>query len=177
MSRISLLTGQIQSGKTNLCLAVAEAARQERLQLGGLISPAVFKGGEKTAIDVLDLKTSNRKRLADLKDNQTSELETIRWSFLPEAVEWGNRALLKAVPCDLLMIDELGPLEFYQERGWVNAFPILEGGKYQAALVVVRPSLLEEATRRWNIFQIIDLRESVQHQLSPQDLAQQLMDG
>ncbi|MEJ2446844.1 MAG: nucleoside-triphosphatase [Anaerolineales bacterium] len=176
MSSINLLTGQIQSGKTSLCLAVSEAARERGLQLGGLISPAVFDGGNKTAIDVLDLKTSGRRRLAELKGNQASELETIRWSFLPEAIEWGNRALLKAVPCDLLIIDELGPLEFYQDEGWVNAFSILESGRFQAALLVVRPSLLEEACRRWDVTKIVDLEGSAQR-LSPQLLVQQLVEG
>lgn len=177
MTSINLLTGKIQSGKTNLCLAVSEAARQQGLQLGGLISPAVFNGGKKTAIDVLDLKTSRRRKLAELKGHQTSELETIRWSFLPEAIEWGNRALLKAVPCDLLIIDELGPLEFYRDKGWVNAFSILESGNYQAALLVVRPSLLEEASRRWDISRIIDPKESDQYLLSPQQLVQQLVES
>lgn len=177
MSSINLLTGQIQSGKTKLCLAVSEAARQQGLQLGGLISPAVFDGGKKTAIDVLDLKTSSRRRLAELKRNQASELKTIRWSFFPEAIEWGNRALLKAVPCDLLIIDELGPLEFYRDKGWVDAFSILESGNYQAALLVVRPSLLEAARRCWDISRIIDLKESVQQLPSPELLIQQLVEG
>jgi len=177
VSVINLLTGQIQSGKTSLCLAVSEAAREQGLRLGGLISPAVFDRGKKTAIDVLDLKTSSRRRLAELKGNQASELETIRWSFLPEAIEWGNRALLKAVPCDLLIIDELGPLEFYQDEGWVNAFSILGSGRYRAALLVVRPSLLEEASRRWDITRIIDLESSTQRLRSPQLLVQQLVEG
>lgn len=176
MSSINLLTGQIQSGKTNLCLAVSEAARQQGLQLGGLISPAVFDGGNKTAIDVIDMKTSSRRRLAELKGNQAGELETIRWSFLPEAIEWGNRVLLEAVPCDLLIIDELGPLEFYRDKGWVNTFSILDSGKYRAALLVVRPSLLEEASRRWDVTNIVELGGSAQP-LSPQLLVQQLVEG
>jgi nucleoside-triphosphatase THEP1 len=177
MSGISLLTGEIQSGKTSLCLAVSEAAKQQGFQLGGLLSPAVFKGGDKTAIDVLDLKTSSRRRLAELKANQTSELETIRWAFLPEAIEWGNQALLKALPCDLLLIDELGPLEFYQDQGWVNAFPILERGNFQAALLVIRPSLVEEARNRWDISRIFDLSDPAQHLPSPQAFTQQLLGG
>jgi nucleoside-triphosphatase THEP1 len=170
VSRINLLTGEIASGKTTICLGLAEAARQKGFRLGGLLSPAVFEGGEKTAIDVLDLKTSRRKRLAELKSSQSSGLETIRWAFQPEAVEWGNQALLQALPCDLLLIDELGPLEFNRGEGWVKGFEVIEGGEYLACLVVVRPSLLDEAKLRWEVSQTIDLGHASQSSLMPEAL-------
>ncbi len=175
MSRISLLTGEIASGKTTLCLGLAEAARQQGYQLGGLLSPAVFEDGKKIAIDVLDLKTSRRKRLAELKSSQSSDLETIRWAFQPEAVAWGNQALLGAIPCDLLLIDELGPLEFVRGEGWVNGFEVIESGDYQACLVVVRPSLLEQARVRWEISRIIDLSHPSRSPLPPEGLLDLLL--
>lgn len=175
MNQVNILTGEIQSGKTTLCLALAEAAREKGLQLGGLLSPGVFKGEEKIGIDVLDLRTFQRRRLAELKGGLDSGLETIRWSFLPQAAAWGNQALLRAAPCDLLLIDELGPLEFTRGEGWVNGFEIIERGDFQAALVVVRPSLLEEARRRWDITRTFDLSDPSQTQLSPEMLLQLLL--
>ncbi len=157
MGGIYLLTGEIQSGKTSLCLELVKEARKEGIRLGGLISPGVFQSGEKIAIDLLDIKSEERRRLADGSDGRSTEVQTKRWSFLPEAVAWGNRILETALPCDLLVIDELGPLEFHRNQGWVAGFTAVDSGDYQAALLVIRPSLLDKALTRWDVKGIINL--------------------
>lgn len=157
MGEIVLLTGEIQSGKTNLCLDLYHRAQEAGIKVGGVLSPAVFEGGEKKAIDVMDLKSGNTKRLAELKTQTQTDLETKRWSFFPEAVGWGNKMLLEAAPCDLLLVDELGPLEFQRGEGWVNGFSVIESGDYSTALIVIRPSLIDEAAQRWNVSRVIDL--------------------
>lgn len=157
MGGIYILTGEIQSGKTSLCLALVKEARKMGIQLGGLISPGVFRSGEKIAIDLLDIKSDERKRLADGLGGRSTEVHTKRWSFQPDAVAWGNRILDKSVPCDLLLIDELGPLEFLRGEGWVKGFKAVDSDGYQAALLVIRPSLVEEALNRWEVNGIIDL--------------------
>lgn len=157
MGKIFLLSGEFQTGKTNLCLDIYQLAQEARVLVGGVISPAVFEGDKKTAIDVLDLKSGTRKRLAELRTSHQTDLETQRWSFDSEVVDWGNKMLEEAVPCDLLMIDELGPLEFQRGEGWVNGFDVIENGEYSTALIVVRPSLIDEAARLWQVSRIIDL--------------------
>ena len=174
MSQILILTGEIGSGKTSFCLELAAAAREWGKVTRGLVSPGVFNEEEKRAIDVLDLGSSQRKRLAELRELESSDLETRRWAFQPEAAEWGDRKLLQAVPCDLLLIDELGPLEFNRGRGWENAFPVIEGGGYLAAVVVVRPSLLEEALARWPEAGLIDLSAPGPHP-APRALVRELL--
>jgi len=157
MPEIVLITGEIQSGKTKLCLDLLARAKERGIKVGGLISPAVFREGEKTGIDVLDLMTGEQKRLAGVNPGGQNELETKRWTFFPEAVAWGNERLRETVPCDLLILDELGPLEFNRNQGWVNGFDLLEKGEYRTAVVVIRPSLIAEAARRWPASRIIDL--------------------
>jgi nucleoside-triphosphatase THEP1 len=75
----------------------------------------------------------------------------------PDAVAWGNQILRETVPCDLLVIDELGPLEFNREEGWIKAFDVLESGDYRSALVVIRPTLLDDALERWDVERIINV--------------------
>jgi nucleoside-triphosphatase THEP1 len=62
--------------------------------------------------------------------------------------EWGNEVLSRSLPCDLLIIDELGPLEVLGNRGWSNALSVLDAGDYAAALVVCRPGLLDRLQER-----------------------------
>jgi nucleoside-triphosphatase THEP1 len=177
MSEIILITGGVQAGKTTLCLGLYRFAREKGLQVGGVVSPAVFDGGSKTAIHVLDLKSGDQKLLAELKSNQRSDLETQRWSFSPEAVAWGNQRLLESVPCDLLIVDELGPLEFEREEGWVNAFTVIDSGFYSRAVIVIRPSLISQASQRWHAVRVIDLSDSEADPLADEGLFESLALG
>ena len=166
MGKIYLLTGEIQSGKTNLCLDIIKIAGEEGIRLGGVISPGVFLKRQKTGIDVLDIRSGERRRLADNLGEGSPDLTTRRWAFRLDAVSWGNQILKNAIPCDLLVIDELGPLEFNRGEGWVNGFETVASGDYAAALLVIRPSLLDEARQRWDVDKIINLDDRDQPQPS-----------
>ena len=127
--------------------------------------PRLFEAGEKIAIDALDLETGTQIRLAVLNEGQNSQLQTKRWTFDPNIIEWGNNVLESTAPCDLLIIDELGPLEFVREQGWVNGIQAVSKGEYKVALVVVRPSLLEVAQKLWPDSVVIDLSKESQDPL------------
>ncbi len=170
LGKIIILTGDIQSGKTNLCRELIQKAKEEGVQLAGLFSPAVFHEREKTGIDVINLKNWERRHLAVLKEKDQTGLETKRWSFYPEIVQWGNQALINAVPCDLLVVDELGPLEFNRGEGWVAGLAAVDSGSYQSALVVIRPSLLKMAGQRWEISRVFDLNDPRNKTLSGEDI-------
>jgi nucleoside-triphosphatase THEP1 len=158
--QIIIITGDLESGKTSLCQEIIRFAQKSGINTTGLVSPGIFRDGLKTAIDVQDISTGESRRLAELRDHPGTGLETKRWSFSPEAVSWGNRVLTKATPSDLLIIDELGPLEFNRAEGWVAAFEVIDQAQYQAALLVIRPSLVQQASRRWEIKRVLDLSGS-----------------
>ncbi len=170
--KIIVLTGEIHSGKTSLCNDLFIKAKEAGVQLAGLISPAVFSEGEKTGIDVINLKNGERRRLAVLRDEEQTGLETKRWSFINETLQWGDQVLENSIPCDLLVVDELGPLEFERGEGWVSGLKAVDSGEYQAALVVIRQSLLDKASTRWNrnISRVIDLSDPQSTQISADDL-------
>ncbi len=158
-ARIILLSGEIQTGKTNLSREVAQHYKEAGFKVAGLVSPAVFEGGEKTAIEVLNLISGERQLLAVLRKNHHTYLETKRWSFFPKVVAWGNQVLQNAVPCELLIVDELGPVEFIHGEGWLNGFCAIDSYQYQAALVVIRPSLIPQALERWTGARVINLSD------------------
>jgi nucleoside-triphosphatase THEP1 len=70
------------------------------------------------------------------------------WQVDAEAWARGNRILLASTPCDLLIVDELGPLELRAGRGWIEAFTALDSRDFRAALVVCRPWLVDELIPR-----------------------------
>jgi nucleoside-triphosphatase THEP1 len=154
---ITILTGGRGSGKTRTCQRLVEQAGRAGWSVGGLLCPAVFERREKTGIDVINLKTGERRHLALHVNRQTGFEVTDHWDFSEDAMTWSNEILGEKTPCDLFIVDELGPLEFNRRQGWVNAFDALGSAFFLRAVVVIRPELLGEAFKLWPAARIINL--------------------
>ena len=147
---LALLTGGRGAGKTRWCEALAFTAREAGLAVAGLVSPPVLTGGEKRAIDLLDLATGERRFLAERARPDLPGTAGLGWRFDPEALTAGNAALERIGTCDLLLVDELGPLEFGRGSGFTSAFNLLDARGHGLAIVVVRPALVAAAAARWS---------------------------
>ena len=89
----------------------------------------------------MDVRT-REKRLCGVRTDE--DRSTIgRWQMDPSVLEWGNELLRNSTPCDVLFIDELGPLEFDRREGYTEAFTVLKGSGYGRAYVVIRPECLD----------------------------------
>jgi nucleoside-triphosphatase THEP1 len=139
---ITILTGPLGSGKTSACRQLADVARQHGLDCAGVVCPARFDGAHKVGIDLLNLRTGECRLLA-VADKQPSELRTTRYRFDVDGMAWGASILDTACPCDVLIVDEIGPVELERGQGWVNALKILREGQFDLAVVVVRPGLVD----------------------------------
>lgn len=155
-ARIWIITGAREAGKTRFCQKVVSEARTRGLNVGGLLSPAVFTDGVKTGFNVQDLTTGETRPLAALRE-AVADAVTPRWNFDAQSLGWGSEILRCSTPCDLLVIDELGPLELLNDQGWVEGIEALDGGHYRAALVVVRTELLPVAIQHWPQAAILDI--------------------
>ncbi|BCY17136.1 MAG: hypothetical protein GYA12_10390 [Chloroflexi bacterium] len=154
---ITILTGGRGKGKTRACQRLAEQARHKGWQIAGLLCPAVFEDGVKTGIDMLDLNSGTLSRLAKVVNQNAGEITTDHWDFDVDVLARGNEILECIGKCDLLIVDELGPLEFYRRQGWVKAFDTLRRGEFRRAVVVIRPELLDEARKLWPSARIVNL--------------------
>ncbi|WP_322508650.1 nucleoside-triphosphatase [Anaerolinea sp.] len=176
--RLSLVTGWRGSGKTTFCAGMVQAARQAGWDVAGLLSPAGFEEGRKTCIRAEDLRTGERRLLASISRQSDEDLAFGDWFFNLQTLQWGNRVLQASTPCDLLVVDELGPLEFRLSQGWVSALEVLQRGGFRRALVVIRPELLEEARSLWRPDLIISLDKADRVEEKVEAYARRLlMDG
>jgi nucleoside-triphosphatase THEP1 len=149
---ITFISGSVGTGKTTFCSHVIEAIRNSTKPawtVKGILAPAVFEGNTKTGIDALDLATGEQRRMAQRRTDSTPGIKTKEWSVNRDTIDWCNRVLHEAVPCDLLVVDELGPLEFERDEGFREGLTALDSGRYRAALAVVRTELLHFAEERW----------------------------
>lgn len=140
-----IVTGPSESGKTTFCQEALQAVRIAGWDAAGLLSPAIFKDGIKECIYAEDIRSGKKRLLASARLQTQTDLVFGDWFFNRKTLKWGNQVLQSSVPCDLLIIDELGPLEFNLATGWMDAFDVIHTARYNLALVVVRPELLEPA--------------------------------
>lgn len=148
-SVLTLLTGPRGAGKTRWCLDLFHEARAADIDVTGLICPPVFDGGRKTGIDILDLHTHRRRHLAVYARADGRNAQELGWKFDEAVIAWGNKILRRIGSGDLLILDEMGPLEFENEAGLTEGFAVIAGRRYRQAVVVVRPELLPQALARW----------------------------
>ena len=146
-----IVTGEVGSGKTRACEAAAGRLRDLGWRIAGVLSRGVWAGDKKVAIDALDVRSGDMRRLADhaSENHFTQGPATPGWRFHAETITWCNSLLSAAADCDLLVVDELGPLEFESGEGLIQGMRALDDGRFRLALVVVRPRLLQAARQRW----------------------------
>lgn len=166
-----IVSGWRGSGKTSLCREMIAAARKAGWQAAGVLSPAEFQKGEKSAILIEDVRTGQRRQMAwwpqSLQGQRPEEVCTEEnpydpawkphWIFDKDQMAWGEEILAAISTCDLLVIDELGPFELAQGEGWVSGLRLLDEGAYRLALVVIRPELIDQARQRWPQAEVVQL--------------------
>ncbi len=145
--RIAILSGERGSGKTSACLELIERSKAAGLDCAGLVSPERDDPNLPPGQDVMDVRTGERRRFSFELD-EPAEGSRCRHRFDQRAAEWAAACLGSACPCDLLVIDEVGPLALEQGKGWPNAFEVLASCDFGLAVAVVRPSYVQTVVDR-----------------------------
>ena len=94
--RIVFLTGAPDAGKTLVCQRVVEAARHQGLRVRGLLTEARRLSSGRFVQTVLNLRTGERRRLADYVGVDEGEpigrgmAGRFSWTFVGDSVRWGR---------------------------------------------------------------------------------------
>jgi nucleoside-triphosphatase len=142
---MALVTGEVGCGKTTVCRRALDLLRIKGVASMGILSPPRLSAtGVKIGIDVLDVATGERRCLADLV---YSGGETVgNYTFDAQALDWALARLQAAVAAapDLLVVDEIGPLELVRQGGFVTLLgPLADPNRVPRALVVVRQGYVD----------------------------------
>ena len=156
-SQVILLSGPRGAGKTTVLQKLLVKIKTDGTDVAGILSLPVEEAGEKIAIDGIDLRNGRTRRLAIRNSGASGQWITRQWQFDAEAMQWADRVLEVSTPCDLLIIDELGVLEFERDQGWLAGLKAIDNCRYRVAIVVIRPELLEKAQKRWASAEVINI--------------------
>jgi nucleoside-triphosphatase THEP1 len=146
-----IVTGRGGAGKTTFCRLLIEHLRRMGWDAAGMLSPGVYENGEHVAIEGLDLRSGETRILATRREAgpDLAGPQTTRWSFDAHALAWGDGVFASATPCDILVVDEIGPLELERGEGWTEALQALDRGDFRVGVVVIRQHLLAKGLQRW----------------------------
>ena len=144
---IVILTGERGAGKSTACEQLVTLARARGYTCGGLITRRLADDQR----EVLEVASGVARRLTlpvAMPDGEPHTVVQGQYRFDPLVLEWAAASLTRALPCHLLVVDELGPLEIIHGRGWTQAFAVLADNGFALAVVVVRPELIAAAQAR-----------------------------
>jgi len=150
--RLTVLSAASGEGKTTFLREQLARLADAGRSVGGILSPAVFEDGRRVGYDVVDLQEQSRLTLARQTGLPPTAPAIGRYRFDTEAIKAGNATIIAAVRqrCDLVAIDEIGPLEF-GGGGWAPGldFALRECGADQELIICVRPGLVAELPSRF----------------------------
>jgi len=147
---IGLLTGSIGIGKTSLCQRLVALLRQQGLEPAGILAPALIDDqGMKIGIRLLRIETEEERVLA-LVEGDLRGPRTGRYAFDADVMAWGLSGLRRALrgQYDLVLIDEIGPLELLRGEGLAPVLGDLRDLCEPHVLIVVREALTEVLRER-----------------------------
>ncbi|MBS7635277.1 NTPase [Candidatus Bathyarchaeota archaeon] len=134
------LTGPPRIGKTTIVLKVAEELRDMGLKVGGMISQETREGGVRVGFKIVDLETGVEGILAHI--NRRSGPPVGKYRVCLEDLEnVGVKAILNACKgSDLIVIDEVGPMELHSEAFRKAVLEALNSGKTSLGTIHYRAS-------------------------------------
>jgi nucleoside-triphosphatase THEP1 len=144
---VYVITGERGLGKSTVCAQVAREAAGRGVTVAGILTErsAPEPGAGRR---VVDLRSGEGRpfgaQSAPGPGSGRSDPLTPSWEFDSEGFAWANEVFARSTPCDLLIVDEVGPLELLGGRGWTAALAALRSRDFAAALVVCRPGLLAQ---------------------------------
>lgn len=159
-----LLTGAVHEGKTTACWKAIPGIRSAGLKVAGFISPPLLDaGGAKVGIEMIDLTTGQHQTFARVVEaahlgcarsaaEEPGAPATVGvYQTSEEAVDWARRVLAAAMlaNADWIAIDEIGPLELHEGRGFAFALqPLADPIRVPNAIVIIRATLADELAER-----------------------------
>ncbi|WXG43502.1 MAG: NTPase [Promethearchaeati archaeon SRVP18_Atabeyarchaeia-1] len=111
-----IVTGPPGSGKTRLIQRIVEDLKNQGVAVGGLLTPEIRVGTERTGFHIVDIMTGEKGLMADA--SLSSDVNVGRYGVNIDVIkEIGVNALTRAMSrCEVVVIDEIGKMELYSKE-------------------------------------------------------------
>jgi len=173
--RVWLITGDPGIGKTTVLIKTMSIMRNYGYALGGMLCREVRVKGERMGFELMDVASGRKGVLAATKLNTGPKLGKYRVNLI-DLAEIGAKGLVNAIDfCDIIICDEIGPMELFSPdfRNAVKA--IVESGKPVLGIVHKRLNdpLIQELKSK-PFVEVIEVTHENREKL-PRILAEELL--
>ncbi len=133
VKRVFLLTGAPGVGKTTVLQKTVELVRAQGVEVGGMVSLEARRNGVRVGFEIIDLQDGSRGWLAHV--NGIGPSVGKYHVKLPDLENVGVKAINNAESCQVVAIDEIGPMELYSKPFKQAVMRVLESKKVVLAVV------------------------------------------
>jgi nucleoside-triphosphatase len=159
-----LVVGEPRSGKTSWCRGYIDWLQKRGSSVGGILSPAIEKQGQRVGSNALDLLTGEEipfARLSRYRSFKGGE-KIGDYTISRDGILFACGAIKRAVEsrCGLVVIDEVGPLEL-GGKGLMPAVELALASPVNV-LIVVRSSLKGALQRRFPEYEFVVVADLTQ---------------
>ena len=144
-----VLTGERGVGKSHVCSALRDLAAARGVRCGGFLTRRdLDESGGTSGLSLEEVATAARHRLGATGEDLGGP-RVGPFSMDDTIVALGIRLVRASLAArvDLVIIDEIGPLELTQGLGFAPLIPLIAQHPRSAVVVVARPSLVDAL--RW----------------------------
>ena len=168
-----LVVGEPGSGKTSWCREYIDWWRKCGSSVGGILSPAIEKQGQRVGSNALDLLTRQEVPFARLSRYGCFKGGEVvgDYTISRDGILFACGAIERAVEsrCGLVVIDEVGPLEL-RGKGLMPAVELALASAVNV-LIVVRSSLKEALQRHFPQYEFVVVADFTQSPSNVSELA------
>ena len=156
-------------------MKTVNALKERGIRVGGMVSREVREGGTRVGFEILDLTSSRRGWLAHVNQKSGPQVGKYRVN-IEDLNTVGAQAVTDAVEkCEVIAIDEIGPMELFSEKFKAAAWKALDSRKLVIAVVhwKAQNKLINEAKKREDAETInvtVENREKLHEQITEKSL-------
>ncbi len=165
------LIGERGTGKTSLLLDLIKSFHKKEVEVAGIISRGIFNNGVKVAIEAVDIESGEGHVLARLTTDVKTDLQYGDWSFYLQTIDWANQRLTKITQTDILIVDEIGPMELDQDGGFQAGLSLFDRSNFRIGILTARPKCVDALSNRFPGLQFYSVTFGDKNQLYEQILS------
>jgi nucleoside-triphosphatase THEP1 len=143
-SPILLVTGPVGAGKTTALARLVQEWRTSGRDVRGILAHRVMKGGRTVGYDLEVIGEKERSVLARKKGTGVERIGP--FVFFDEALALGRQALRNTVSAEIVVVDEIGPLEL-RGGGWAREVEELLRESEAVVILVVRKQIQKQVVQ------------------------------
>jgi len=146
--QIYILSGKINSGKTLILSKWVSSWQENQFKIEGIISKPIIKNGMKNGYIALDIISGEEYPLVSNKpffkgmDWQLGKFYFNKINYLKISEKFKNMP-----QADLFVIDEIGPLEIYEQKGYFGLLKFVIREATIPILIVVRNTCVKDVIK------------------------------